>query len=157
MSAAPGADLPDAAFRPLGDWDAAGPLRAAVVILHDPLGRVLMQLRDDRPGVAYPGTWAPFGGGVEGAETLPEAAAREVAEELGLRLSPDMLTPFACTPSDLPGRRRIYVFSAPFPGNARDIRLGEGAGFAFFTHAQLRALAMPPHIRLAVEAWAAAG
>ncbi|MGG7568592.1 NUDIX hydrolase [Rhodovulum sp. DZ06] len=151
------AETPDAAFRALGDWEAAGPLRAAVVILHDPLGRVLMQLRDDRPGVAYPGTWAPFGGGVEGAETLPEAAAREVVEELGIALRPGALSPFACTPSDLPGRRRIYAFSAPFPGNARDIRLGEGAGFAFFTHAQLGALPLPPHIALVMQAWTAAG
>lgn len=49
------------------------------------------------------------------------------------------------------------MYSAPFPGGAADIRLGEGAGFGFFTRAQLAALPMPPHIALVMAAWRAAG
>lgn len=55
-----------------------------VVFVTTPDGRLLMNLRDDRPGIAWPGHWTPIGGWREGNETAFETAAREVREETGV-------------------------------------------------------------------------
>lgn len=66
------------------DLAAAGPQAKSVVVIlpyHD--RRVLMQLRDDKEGIAFPGKWGFFGGGIEPGESPEEAALRELAEEIG--------------------------------------------------------------------------
>ncbi len=64
-----------------------GPLKpgdavAALIVLED--GRYLMQLRDQKPGIFYPGHWGLFGGGMDPGESVEETLARELEEELGL-------------------------------------------------------------------------
>ena len=49
---------------------------------------VLTLLRDDRPGIPYPGQWDLPGGGREGTETPFETAARELLEELAVAIDP---------------------------------------------------------------------
>ncbi|HWK44886.1 MAG TPA: NUDIX domain-containing protein [Stellaceae bacterium] len=53
----------------------------AVIVAED--GRYLLQLRDDKPGIAVPGHWALFGGGLEPGESPATALVRELREELG--------------------------------------------------------------------------
>lgn len=43
----------------------------------------LMQLRDDIPGIAYPGHWGFFGGHLEPGESPAIAIRRELLEEIG--------------------------------------------------------------------------
>lgn len=50
-------------------------------------GRYVMQLRDDKPGIAAPGLWGLFGGEVERGEEPSAAVLREVEEELSIRLT----------------------------------------------------------------------
>ncbi len=45
--------------------------------------RFLMQLRDDIPGIVYPGCWGMFGGHAEPGETPDETIRRELVEEIG--------------------------------------------------------------------------
>lgn len=55
--------------------------RAALLILVDGQGRLLLQHRDD-DAPAYPGQWGFFGGGVERGESPREGMLREALEEL---------------------------------------------------------------------------
>jgi 8-oxo-dGTP pyrophosphatase MutT (NUDIX family) len=62
---------------------------AAILVYED--GRILMQLRDDRPDIWYPNHWGLFGGGVEVGESPEEALRRELYEELELVKQPTRL------------------------------------------------------------------
>jgi 8-oxo-dGTP diphosphatase len=53
-------------------------------ILANGKGKVLMQLRDDRPDLEYPAHWTLPGGYVEEDETPGEAIRRELREEMEL-------------------------------------------------------------------------
>ena len=54
----------------------------AIAILHQN-DHFLMQLRDDIPGIAFPGHWGFFGGHLDPGETPAEAVRRELLEEIG--------------------------------------------------------------------------
>lgn len=58
----------------------------ALAILHQG-DRFLLQLRDNIPGIVYPGYWGFFGGHLEPGETPEVALRREVLEEIGYSIS----------------------------------------------------------------------
>ena len=57
---------------------------AHAVILVD--GAYVLQLRDNIPGIAYPGMWALFGGALEPDEDPERGLRREIIEELSITL-----------------------------------------------------------------------
>jgi 8-oxo-dGTP pyrophosphatase MutT (NUDIX family) len=57
----------------------------AVGLIVDDGGRVLLQHRDDKPGILESGLWGFFGGHIEPNERPAEAFLREVEEEIGWR------------------------------------------------------------------------
>ena len=61
----------------------------AAAIIIGTCGRVLLQQRDDVPGILYPGMIGLFGGHREGDETFIECVQREVEEEIGHRVPLD--------------------------------------------------------------------
>lgn len=52
----------------------------ALLCLED--GRYILQLRDDKPDIWFPGHWGCFGGGIDCNEDPEEAIRRELNEEL---------------------------------------------------------------------------
>ena len=56
------------------------------VIVENQHGEVLLQLREDRPGLPFANHWTLPGGRVEAGETPADAARRELWEELGCEL-----------------------------------------------------------------------
>lgn len=62
-----------------------------VVLLVDMLGRIAMQLRDNKPGLPAANQWGLFGGLMDKDETPLDAAQREIYEELGITLDPQRL------------------------------------------------------------------
>jgi 8-oxo-dGTP diphosphatase len=60
---------------------------AKVALLYN--GKLIMQLRDDKPGLRFSNMWDFPGGGREGEETAIECATREIEEEFGITLKPD--------------------------------------------------------------------
>jgi 8-oxo-dGTP pyrophosphatase MutT (NUDIX family)/predicted GNAT family N-acyltransferase len=61
---------------------------AVAAILVTPDGKLVAQLRDDKPGLPYPNCWATLGGGIEPGEDPDKAMQRELIEEIGF--SPPM-------------------------------------------------------------------
>jgi 8-oxo-dGTP diphosphatase len=58
----------------------------AAAVLFDTNGHLLLQLRDNVPGILFPGKVGLFGGHREGNETFLECVVREVHEELSYYL-----------------------------------------------------------------------
>ena len=84
---------------------------AAGVFLLTQDRRLVLQLRDDKPGIHYPGMIAAFGGGAEPGETAEECALRELAEETGIQAHPeDLLHLDAVSKLDVRGRPTASVF-----------------------------------------------
>ena len=119
--------------RPRDFFLSEGPLRpgdaAVALILLDDL-RYLMQLRDQKPGIFYPGHWGLFGGGIEPGESAEDGLRRELFEELGLeaesvsyftRFSFD----FSCCGAR-PVERHYYEVRVAAP-KLRTMTLGEGS------------------------------
>ncbi|NEP13427.1 MAG: NUDIX domain-containing protein [Symploca sp. SIO2C1] len=108
------------------------PVEVAIAILHTS-DQFLLQLRDNIPGIVYPGCWGLFGGHLE-AEEVPEVALkRELIEEISY-------TP----PSLLPFRRYLssnvvrYVYHAPLTVEVNQLVLGEGWDMGLLTLEEIR-------------------
>lgn len=115
-----------------------GNAAAAVIVLDD--GRYLLQLRDNKEGVFFPGHWGLFGGGVEEGEQPVDALRRELKEELGLTV--DELQPLTRFEFDLTpmGLSRFYrdFFEVHLPvAIMPSLQLGEGAAFKAFTRDEI--------------------
>ena len=83
--------------------------------------RFLMQLRDDIPGIVYPGHWGLFGGHIEPGETAEQAFVREVHEEINYL--PKRYSFFRC----YPGKEVIrHVYCTPLTVTMEKLVLQEG-------------------------------
>jgi 8-oxo-dGTP pyrophosphatase MutT (NUDIX family) len=90
---------------------------AALLVLED--GRYVMQLRDFKAHIFYPGHWGLFGGAVDGSESDEEALRRELHEELGFVAQ--SITRFVCLDFDLSmiGAGKVYraIYEVPVTHN----------------------------------------
>ena len=97
------------------------------LLIENGRGEVLLQLRDDKPAIAYPNCWGTFGGQIEEGE-LPEAASmREIEEEMGYRPDrPEQYGVFHCDGYD------IFMFrcvDTELRLDSLQVREGQRAGF----------------------------
>jgi 8-oxo-dGTP pyrophosphatase MutT (NUDIX family) len=92
----------------------------------------LLQLRDDIPGIAYPGYWGFFGGHLEFGETPEAALSRELLEEIGYRVP--QATLFGHYPEAWVWR---HVFAVPLIVEPEALTLAEGWDLGLFTHADI--------------------
>ena len=88
----------------------------AAAILLDTAGCMLLQRRDDKPGIIQPGKVGMFGGHREGAESFLDCVVREVHEEISCHISADrfrhLLTLNGVDPEIPGGRVRGEFFVA---------------------------------------------
>ena len=92
----------------------------AIAILYRE-GKFLMQLRDDIPGIIYPGCWGFFGGHIEEGETPEVALKRELQEEIGY--VPPQVSPFII---EREGNVIRNIFQGELTVELEDLVLGEG-------------------------------
>lgn len=103
---------------------------AVAVILLNVQHQILLQLRDDRPGLPYANCWTLPGGKVEAGETPEAAAHRELLEEIGLDLPLTVWRTY-----ERPGSAFLidqYVFIGQTELDVADMTLGEGQALCFF-------------------------
>ena len=106
--------------------------------------QILLMLRDNKPGIMYPGLWAFIGGHVEKVETPRMAAVREILEETGLRIRPKRLgllmsiqTPF----------KKSNIFLVFGEWKEKDCVKGEGQKLRFIHTKKTSRLPMSPYHR----------
>lgn len=102
-------------------------VEVAIAILHT-ADRFLMQLRDNIPGIIYPGCWGFFGGHLDPGETPEVAVKRELQEEIGYL--PPVISEFRCY-SDSQVIR--HVFQAPLIVELDQLVLKEGWDLGLLT------------------------
>lgn len=134
------------------------PPTTVAVILIDASGHVLMQQRDNKVGIHYPGLWSVPGGLVEDGELLEEAARREFLEETGCRLEDlGFLSADDHRHPDGTTTRRNFFWSR-YDGK-QEIRCYEGQAVRFVTPAEFPAMKIVPGleetIRRALREWGA--
>jgi 8-oxo-dGTP pyrophosphatase MutT (NUDIX family) len=101
-------------------------------------GRVLLQQRDDKPGLRYAGCWTLFGGQVEAGETPEEAIRRELIEELELDDQPLALEEsYVCPVRTIAGEVVTinHVYAGRLARPIAQLALLEGQAMALFTRA----------------------
>jgi 8-oxo-dGTP pyrophosphatase MutT (NUDIX family) len=108
----------------------------AAILLISLDGRLILQRRDSSIGTYNPGKLSAFGGSLEGTETLPECAIRELYEETGLRAKEEDLqflvdllvaTDFGNTFCSLYALKNV---------NPANITISEGLRFEMFSEAE---------------------
>jgi 8-oxo-dGTP diphosphatase len=123
--------------------------RSAMLLVVTDDGRLLLHLREDRPGVVHPGCWAGFGGGLESGETPLEAVKREMREETGVEVDDPI---YLVDVVDHEGNGRLvslfYVVGGIEQG---DIVLTEGDGIGVHAIEDLAELRMTPFVSRVIE------
>lgn len=103
------------------------------IILINDENAVLLQLRDNKPTIPYPNTWALPGGHRGHDETPLECIVREIQEEMGLRLQEVSL--FVAAERSY-GVEHTYWARVRF--HLEDIVLTEGQCVQWFTYDEIK-------------------
>ena len=110
--------------------------KVVVVFLHKNYDSYLLQLRDFKTSIIYPGHWGAFGGAVEDGEPPEVAMHRELIEEIGY-------FPPKCNfyREDYKTQGRIklnvYMFYASMNVSPAQLSLMEGADMGVFTKQEI--------------------
>jgi 8-oxo-dGTP pyrophosphatase MutT (NUDIX family) len=119
------------------------------LILENGEGRILLQLRDDKPDIPFPNCWGIFGGAVEPGETPEEAIVREIKEELNYELAD-----FAYMANFPYDGYEVHMFYKCDPAiKLTDLNVKEGQRGEFFTLEEVRELGCAFNCRKIVEAY----
>jgi 8-oxo-dGTP pyrophosphatase MutT (NUDIX family) len=81
----------------------------SAAILIDDAGRFLLQQREDKPEILYPGMIGLFGGHREGDETFLQCVVREVFEEISLFLPPERFVHLITYSGNDPGGGTLHA------------------------------------------------
>lgn len=109
-------------------------------IIYDSKGKLLLQKRDLKKSIYFPGLWGVFGGACEKNESPSETIIREIYEELQVSIAPPKLfITMEIHSLDLGSeRRKRQFYEINFCEKMkRSIVLHEGAGYAFFNPKEL--------------------
>ena len=109
--------------------------RKTVVILPYQDNKILMQLRDEKPMIAYPGNWGFFGGDMEPEEEPISSAKRELNEEI--KYEPEEIFALSINHILVPDEILIHSFYCLLSIKVEEINLYEGFDFGLFTFEEI--------------------
>ena len=116
------------------------PTESVVTFLHVDYTKCLLQLRDFKPSIAFPGVWGGFGGQIEKGESPKLAGCRELKEELGY--SPNRISYFrdyhfdksvVCARRDV----HLHVYYGELKVSISDLILNEGQDMGLFSRSEI--------------------
>ncbi|MGW4447470.1 NUDIX domain-containing protein [Streptomyces sp. NPDC004682] len=116
--------------------------RGCLAAIVTPRREILLQLRDDKPGICRPGYWSLLGGGLEPGESPRDGVLREIREEAGI--VPDRIEEVGVEPLEA-GKTPPHVFLGSWDGDERRLVLGEGQALRLVPLGELP-VRMPPHV-----------
>lgn len=108
-------------------------VHVAIAILYRE-GKFLLQLRDNIPGIPYPGHWGFFGGHIEAGENPEDALKRELLEEITYTAT--TVSEFGLY-SDAKVVRHVY--HSPLTVDLNELELKEGWDMALVTPEEIKA------------------
>ncbi|MBP0019352.1 MAG: NUDIX domain-containing protein [Cyanobacteria bacterium SBLK] len=112
----------------------------ADIILLNHEEKVLLVLRDDKPSIPCPNTWALLGGYIEENELPAEAIRRELQEEIDLDLEKvQFFKEYSWEQCD------EYIFWYKIDLDLTKIHLKEGQRLAYFSRTELKDLDFASH------------
>lgn len=128
----------------------------AAAVVFDTSGRLLLQQRDNIPGILCPGKVALFGGHREGDETFLDCVVREIREELSYSIPPasfELIAKFAGPDAEVPGGTINAEFFVTRDVPVRDVSVTEGR-LKILDVGKLGEIRheLTPHSRFALEA-----
>mgnify|MGYP001585286832 CR=1 FL=1 len=103
------------------------------IIIENEEGKMLFQLRDNKPEIMNRSRWGLFGGGIKENEKPIEAGIRELKEELSIKVKENQLSHFITVPSF---KKNSYIFKLRLQKEI-NLKLREGASMKFFTISEI--------------------
>ncbi len=103
--------------------------KVACVLLINKNKEILLFLRDNKPTIPYPNTWALIGGHLEAGETPVEALKRETKEEIDYKIEN---MEFIGMINDRAGSL-VYIYKSEINKRADELHLAEGQKLGFFS------------------------
>jgi 8-oxo-dGTP diphosphatase len=125
----------------LPDGNAEAMRSSVNTIVIDSRQRYLLQMRDSNPGICHPLQWNFFGGGLDAGEQVLMGAMREIKEEIGVESSPADFNSLGVISEE---SQQIHVMRFMRSVERHQIVLNEGAGFGYFTIADLEKIDITP-------------
>ena len=108
--------------------------KVVIVFLHNDFNSYLLQLRDFKSSIIFPGHWGAFGGAIEEGESPIVALSRELTEEIGY--APEDFSLFCQTYRD-EHKLNIYVFYSEMKISTSKLQLMEGTDMGLFTKEEI--------------------
>jgi 8-oxo-dGTP pyrophosphatase MutT (NUDIX family) len=110
--------------------------KVVIILLHKNFEAYLLQLRDFKSSIVYPGQWGAFGGAVEEEESPETAISRELTEEIGY--SPEAFNFFR---EDYKVQRslrlNVHIFYSSMNISFAKLCLMEGTDMGIFTKEEI--------------------
>ena len=105
-----------------------------IIFLHNNFDSYLLQLRDFKSSIIYPGHWGAFGGGIEEGESPSSALGRELIEEIGY--TPEAFNYFREILM-YEGKLKIHMFYSNLNVSLTELCLMEGVDMGLFTREEI--------------------
>jgi 8-oxo-dGTP diphosphatase len=129
----------------------------AQILLFDRDGRLLIYLRDDKPGIPFPNCWDFFGGHVEAGETPEQALARELQEELNIEVPAwRLFRRYNCLQGDAYSNEK-YIYYAQLDPMPAELELREGQRLAAIAPEERKSLSFANILETILEDFIEAG